>query len=450
MDEYDVAMDTRQILAHRDLTLDLARVFCVVVVVFVHLALVGVGRNADGSPFFVAPTEGTAWINPATWVAEIMPLFFVIGGFAARVGWASTRAKGGGAGDFVRARLRRLARPALPLYTFLALGFGTATLLGVDSALLKAVAIPVGSVLWFLGAFMLVQALAPWMIRLHERAPWLTLWGLLAAALVTDAVRLVVGIWWLGLGRVHPDGYGIGDELFGLPNIAFVWLFCQQLGFAMKDGWFAARSKAQLVGLLVLGYAGVGAMVYFGDYSASMLSNQWPPTLPLAALGLAQAALLTLLHRPLTRLMSKRWAQATVFLVGSRLMSIYLWHVPVIVALTGLQLLLPLPMPNPGSGIWWATRPLMLILVLACVWLISLATARLELSDVHGPARLTARWALPCAVVLFILPSVGIAVYGLDVPLAIAAVLCTVASLLLSGTRTSVAVAMPPARVPAG
>ncbi|MDR2254583.1 MAG: acyltransferase family protein [Arthrobacter sp.] len=443
-------MDARQIPAHRDLALDLARVFCVVVVVFVHLALVGVGRNADGSPSFAAPTEGTAWINPATWVAEIMPLFFVIGGFAARVGWASTVAKGGGAADFIRARLRRLARPALPLYTFLALGLGAATLLGVDPSLLAAVAVPVGSVLWFLGAFMLVQALAPWMIRLHERAPWITLWGLLAAALLTDVIRLVVGIWWLGLGRVRPEGFGVGDELFGLPNIAFVWLFCQQLGFAMKDGWFAARSRGQLVGLAVLGYAGVGAMVYFGDYSASMLSNQWPPTLPLAALGLAQAALLTLLHGPLARLMERRWAQGAVFLVGSRLMSIYLWHVPVIVALTGVQLLLPLPMPAPGSGAWWATRPLMLVLVLAVVWLISLATARLELSDVKGPARFPSRWSLPCAVVLFVLPSVAIALYGLDVSLGLAAVLCTAASLLLSATRASIPVRRPPARLWAG
>lgn len=75
---------TPAVTRHRDLTLDLARVVCALVVVFVHLLLVGVGRNPDGSPFIINPVSGERWFALATWIAEIMPMFFVVGGFAAK------------------------------------------------------------------------------------------------------------------------------------------------------------------------------------------------------------------------------------------------------------------------------------------------------------------------------------------------------------------------------
>ncbi|MFK0074803.1 acyltransferase family protein [Arthrobacter woluwensis] len=429
--------------AGRDLTLDLARVACVLVVVFVHLVLVGVGRNPDGSPLLDSPVTGSRWVAPVSWVAEIMPLFFVVGGFAARTGWDSAQARGESPGRFVRSRLARLARPALPLYCFLATALLVVKVIGLDPALVSAVEVPVGSVLWFLGAYLLVQSLAPWMIRWHERAPWLTLIVLLAAALVVDIIRLVVGIWALGLGKIDLNGYGTGDELFGIPNVAFVWLFAQQIGFCLKDGWFSRLSWWQLLGVVALGFLAIGALVGFGSYSTSMLSNQWPPTTPIAILAPIQAALFTLLRRPLTALMRQRWLQAVVFAAGSRLMTIYLWHVTAIVVLTGIQLLLPLPMPAPGSTAWWLTRPIFLVAVFAVVWVISLGTARLERPVPEPAGSRVSPAATVVAVVLFVLPSIGISAYGLDLPLAIGAVLCTAASLLLIVPRGSAEASRP-------
>jgi len=429
--------------AGRDLTLDLARVACVLVVVFVHLVLVGVGRNPDGSPLIDSPVTGSRWVAPVSWVAEIMPLFFVVGGFAAKTGWESAQARGESPGRFVRSRLARLARPALPLYCFLAVALLVVKVIGLDPALVSAVEIPVGSVLWFLGAYLLVQSLAPWMIRWHERAPWRTLSVLLAAALLVDIIRLVVGIWALGLGKIDLNGYGTGDELFGIPNVAFVWLFAQQIGFCLKDGWFSRLSWWQLLGVVALGFLAIGALVGFGSYSTSMLSNQWPPTTPIAVLAPIQAALFTLLRRPLTALMRLRWLQAVVFAAGSRLMTIYLWHVTAIVVLTGIQLLLPLPMPAPGSTAWWLTRPLLMVAVFAVVWVISLGTARLERPVPEPVGSRVSPAATVAAVVLFVLPSIGISAYGLDLPLAIGAVLCTAASLLLIVPRGSAEASRP-------
>lgn len=425
----------RTLPASRDLAIDLTRVACVLLVVFVHLVLVGVGRHPDGSPLFADPVNNSSWVAPASWVAEIMPLFFVVGGFAARVGWDSARRRGESAGSFVRARLARLARPALPLYVFLALGLGLATLAGLDPALLSTIAVPVGSVLWFLGAYLLVQALAPWMISWHERAPWSALIVLLVAALTVDVVRLVVGIWGLGLGHVTSEGYGLGDELFGLPNVAFVWLFAQQVGFCLRDGWFSRLSTPSLIAIVVAGFAGVGALVWLGEYDPSMLSNQWPPTTPLAVLAVVQAALFTLFHPLLNAIMRTRPAQALVFWAGSRLMTIYLWHVTAIVALTGLWLILPIPMPLPGSAAWWWSRVPMLVAVFGVVWLISLLTAALERPVPEPRGRRLPPAITVIAVLAFVAPSVLISTYGLDLPLALLAVAGTLLSVFLIRVR---------------
>ena len=68
-------------LSKRDLTLDLARVFAVLLVVVIHLLETGVG-SGPGGLVVSRPLEHQPWFNGVTWVFQIMPLFFVVGGFA--------------------------------------------------------------------------------------------------------------------------------------------------------------------------------------------------------------------------------------------------------------------------------------------------------------------------------------------------------------------------------
>ena len=432
-----IASTDHTLPAGRDLTLDLARVVCVVLVVFVHILFAGVGRAEDGSLLIEKTVEFQPWFTPASWVGNIMPLFFVVGGYAARAGWRSAVARGDSADSFVRVRLARLARPALPLFVFFAVVLGIARMLGLDPALVDTVAIGVGSPLWFLAAYMIVQAVAPTMMRLHERYGGWTLLGLFAAAVAVDAFRFIVIGGILGIEPAPSSGYGLGQELFGIPNILFVWLFAQQIGFFLFDGWFAGRRWWQLVSMLIAGYAMLWAMVSLGGYSWNMLGNQWPPTATMTILAVVQAAGLTLLHRPLTALMRTRAARGTVFLVGSRLMTVYLWHLPVIMILTGIALVLPVPMPAPGSAIWWWTRPVFLVVVLAAVWLLSLWLVRFE-SAAPGIPRFPSRSATVAGVLLFIAPVIAITAYGLDFLLAALALACTAAALWLTAPRTSV------------
>jgi hypothetical protein len=421
--------------AGRDLTLDLARVGCVVLVVFVHILFTGVGRGADGSLIIERTVESQSWFTAASWIANIMPLFFVVGGFAARAGWRSAVARGDTADSFVRVRLARLARPAVPLFAFFAVALGVCRLIGLDPAFVDTVAIGVGSPLWFLAAYMIVQAAAPTMMRLHENHRGRVLLALFAAALVVDAFRFLFVGHVLGIEPVPPTGYGIGQELFGIPNIAFVWLFAQQVGFFLFDGWFARRTWPQLLGLVVVGYMALWGLVSLGGYSWSMLGNQWPPTATMAVLAVVQASALTLLHRPLAAIMRTRAAQGAVFAIGSRLMTIYLWHLPVIMILIGVELVLPIPMPTPGGAAWWWTRPLFLLIVLAAVWVLSLWLVRYESAPAPGLRRFPASGATTVAVFLFIAPVIAITAYGLDFPLAAVALACTVAALWLTGSK---------------
>ncbi|WP_120493034.1 acyltransferase family protein [Microbacterium phyllosphaerae] len=429
---------TRTVPAGRDLTLDLARVVCVVLVVFVHILFTGVGRAPDGSLLIERTVEAQSWFTAASWIANIMPLFFVVGGYAARAGWRSASARGDSAEDFVRVRLLRLARPALPLFVFFTVVLGATRLIGVDPALVDTVAIGVGSPLWFLAAYMIVQALAPAMMRLHERFGAWVLLGLLAGAVLVDTFRFTVIGGFLGIQPVAGTGYGLGQELFGIPNIVFVWLFAQQIGFFLFDGWFGARRWWQLMLLIGAGYAALWGLVSMGGYSWNMLGNQWPPTTAMVMLAVIQAAALTLLHAPLTALMRHRAAQGVVFLIGSRLMTIYLWHLPMIMVLIGIQLALHFPLPAPGSAVWWWTRPLFLIVVLAAVWVLSLWLIRFEKAPAAGPARFSSKAAVIAAVLVFIAPIIAITAYGLDFPLAAIALACTALALWLTGARRNV------------
>lgn len=425
----------RTVPAGRDLTLDLARVSCVVLVVFVHILFTGVGRGDDGSLLIERTVEFQPWFTAASWIANIMPLFFVVGGYAARAGWRSAVARGDSADDFVRVRLARLARPAIPVFVFFTAVLGATRLLPIDPALVDTIAIGVGSPLWFLAAYMIVQALAPAMMRWHERRGGLVLVVLFGAALAIDAVRFLFVGGVLGIENVPPTGYGLGQELFGIPNVVFVWLFAQQIGFFLFDGWFARRAWWQNAALFAGGYGLLWLMVAVGGYSWSMLGNQWPPTATMAVLAVVQAAGLTLLHRPLTALMQTRAAQGVVFVLGSRLMTVYLWHLPMIMVLTGIQLLLPVPMPAPGSPAWWWTRPVFLLVVLGAVWLLSLWLVRFESAPARGVQRFPSSRATFAAVALFVVPVLAITAYGLDFPLAAIALACTATALWLTGSR---------------
>ncbi|MDO9397421.1 MAG: acyltransferase [Herbiconiux sp.] len=404
-------------LSKRDLTLDLARVFCVLLVVVIHLLMVGVGFGPDGQVEVSRPLEEQWWFAPVTWAGQIMPLFFVVGGFASITAWRSLGRRGGTAADYERNRVLRLAQPALPLFLFYAVVIGGARLIGIEPQLVDLAVTGAASPLWFLAAYTLCQALVPFMVGWHTRAPRATLLGLLAGAVLVDAVR-----------------YSTGIDAIGLANLFFVWLLVQQLGFFYADGWFAARRWYTLVAIAVVAYASLVPLTALGPYADDMLTNLNPPTLPLVALAVAQACILRLLRPALAKLMNTHAARAFVFVVGTRLMTIYLWHLPVILIVSGLALLVPFASPPPASLAWWWTRPVLFVLVLAAVFGLSFVVGRWEAPREVGPTPPTVVVAV--ATVLAFVPPFAVMEFFMDLPIAIGgSVLLALAVLMLGRWR---------------
>jgi fucose 4-O-acetylase-like acetyltransferase len=401
-------------LSKRDLTLDLARVFCVLLVVVIHLLMVGVGTTEDGELVVSRPLEQRPWFDAATWVGQIMPLFFVVGGFASITAWRSLVRRGGNAADYVKTRVLRLAQPALPLFLFYVAVIGGATLLGVDPVLLDTVALGAGAPLWFIAAYALCQALVPLAVRCHARAPRGTVVVLVAGAILVDVAR-----------------YATGITQIGYLNLFFVWLLVQQFGFWYADGWFARRRWWQLLLLAAACYAALVPLTLTGPYDTDMLTNLNPPTLPLVLLGLAQACLLRLLRPALARLMATHAARAVVFLIGTRLMTIYLWHLPLIIAFSGLALVIPGASPEPATEAWWWSRPIVFLLVLGALFGLSFLVGRWEQPRELG--RTPPGPVVAIAALLTFVPPFAVIEWYLDLPLAVLGALLLGVAILLLG-----------------
>jgi fucose 4-O-acetylase-like acetyltransferase len=404
-------------LSKRDLTLDLARVFCVLLVVVIHLLMVGV--RTEGGIALERPLEAQPWFPLATWAGQIMPLFFVVGGFASMTAWRSLQRRGGDADDYVKSRVLRLAQPTFPLFVFYVIAIGAGLLIiaatgALPFDVLDGVFVGAGSPLWFIAAYAICQALVPFLARLHAVAPKRTVVVLLAGVVVVDAVHYQPGLYW-----------------FGLLNLLFVWPLIQQIGFWYADGFFDRRGWWQLALISLLGVGMLWPLTAFGPYDVNMLVNLNPPTLPLVFLGLSQAAFLRLLKRPLGALMRTTAAKAVVFLVGTRLMTIYLWHLPLIVALSGIALLIPGASPAPGSAEWWLSRPIEYVLVLAALFALSLLVGRWERPRELGIT--PPRSVVALAAVLTIAVPVLLIPLGLDFALAIAGAITFGVAILILG-----------------
>ncbi|MCD2441258.1 acyltransferase [Agromyces sp. SYSU K20354] len=407
-------------LGRRDLVVDLARVACILLVVVGHLLMVGVGVDPSGAIVLSRPIDAQAWFIAATWAGQVMPLFFALGGFTAVVSLRRRRAHGGSAIDFVRARTLRLATPALPLFACVAIALGVAALAGVDPVLLGAIAAGIGVPLWFLATYLFVQCLVPLLSELHRRAPSRTLVALAVAVVIVDAARI-----------------GSGIPEVGMLNVAFVAAFVQQIGFWYADGWFRRRTRLQLLVIAVAAYVLIWPGVAVGWHSPNMLTNLEPPTSPLMLLGIAQMCIFSLLHPPLSLLMSSRVLRAGVYFVASRAVTLYLWHLPIIVAVSAVALLWPGASPEPESPEWWFSRPVVLVIVLATVWLVSLPIARFESFVAAVPAgfRRPSSAAVVTAAVLAFLPAFAEIVWSLDLALAVAGTAMLTASLALDRAR---------------
>lgn len=363
----------------RDRGIDLVRALCIVGVVIVHAMMVGVTVTTSG-PVFENASDGTGWIIPLSWILQVMPLFFVIGGYSGILFYRRLRQSGGTAAEFVAARVHRLLRPALLAFGLVGTALALLPLFGFPFDLTAMAGFRYSQPLWFLGVFLLCQALLPAFVTAHERAPLRSIAVLVAAAVSVDLIRAISGV-----------------DALGFLNLAFVWMALQQLGFFFADSSIdrlsrRVRASAGLAAVFALAIAFV-----IGVCSPDLIANVNPPTTALLLVGVAHTSALSLFRGSIDTFSRRKAPAALTRFVNPRAMTIYLWHMPVLLAMAGVSVVLATStgstLPTPSSPAWWLGRPLWLMLALALTSAIAMSLSRVESTRLARPTRSRGRVA---------------------------------------------------------
>lgn len=329
----------------RNAYIDFLRAFSLLVVVAWHWVFTILIWSDDG-PHATNPIGFTTGMWAATWLLQVMPLFFYVGGYSHLTSWRRAQARGEHIGTFVMKRLRALAVPALMLLgVWVTLGLVLFEVFGFEW-IYRAVFLVV-SPLWFMAVYLMLVALLPVFLWLHERWDTIVLVFLTAVAGAVDILRFRYHLEWLGL-----------------VNMIAVWGACHQLGF-FYDRIVRAPRHVDWT-LLYAGLAGLAGLVFSGLYPGSMVgvpgerSNMAPPTLVIVALVVFQAGIAEI-ARPRMEVVLQRphWAQ-TNEVINRFSMPLFLFHT------TGMALWLAVRYLINGQNNdtreptlnWWLFRPL--------------------------------------------------------------------------------------------
>ncbi len=331
----------------RNRYIDLLRVVSIAVVVLGHWTMAVLGYR-DGKFTGSNLLELGPNLQVLTWVFQVMPLFFIVGGFTNGTSWISASARGTSYADWLRGRCARLIRPALWFVGFWTILPVAGVAIGiVPSGLARVGGQEVSLPLWFLAVYLGSMVAIPplaWAHRLFGR--W-TIVALAAGALVIDVAR-----------------YGLDAGIVGAANYAFVWLGVMELGFLWADGSLRRRTWVPAA-MAAGGLATMGALVAWFDYPVSMIalthaprSNVQPPTLALLALGVWQCGASLLFEDKANRWLARPRAWLAVVVANSMVMTFYLWNMSAVVL--AALLLFPTgiaPQPEALGTAWWLLRP---------------------------------------------------------------------------------------------
>lgn len=361
--------------------------------------MVGVLYLVDGEPAASSLLEFQPWTRWLTWLFQVMPVFFLVGGYSNGVSWQSAKASGRGYGGWLAGRLDRLIGPVLPLLAVWAILGVIAGQLEVPSEIIGAGSQVALVPVWFLAVYIAAVVLVPWTHAAWER---FGLWSLFALAL---------------LAVLDDFLFFAGDlRAVGWLNYGFIWLAVHQLGYAWRAGILGGTGKT-------LGWGGIAlallvALVILGPYPISMVSvpgeavsNTLPPKLPMLLLGIGQTGLLLAIEAPMRRWLGRSAPWTATVLVNGMIMTVFLWHLTASSLIIGLALLaggVGLSL-DPGSGPWWAARPVWLLLYSLALAALALAFGRFERG--RPGAKTAPAWRQVAGAILV---SGGLALLALD------------------------------------
>lgn len=346
----------------RDAYVDFLRAASLIVVVIWHWAFTILTWESSGSqagPHATSPLGFTHGFWLATWLFQVMPLFFYVGGYVHLRSWAKAQRSGRTLGAFVLRRIRSLVVPAaVVLLAWIAMGTAIGAYFNLDGIgrVVKLVLSP----MWFLAVYLMLVLLLPAALWLHERYGSLVLVWLGGAAMMVDILR-----------------FNFGYEAAGWLNMVLVWGLAHQVGFFYQKIVDAPRRTDW--SLLWAGLFGLVGLVGSGLYPGSMVgvpgerfSNMAPPTFVIVALLVFQVGVVELLRPKMQEVLQRqRWSRAND-LINRFSLPLYLVHT------TGLAIFLFLAWLLFGyeftdhtdsphlTLMYWLTRPLAIVGPLVC------------------------------------------------------------------------------------
>jgi hypothetical protein len=313
-----------------------------------------VGHWLAAAPYFDATGTLTTshiltvvpWSAWLTWVVQVMPIFFMVGGYANGISWRAARRDDKSYAAWLEGRLRRLMWPILPLLAVWVAIVAVEYVRGVRPELISYGSQVAFMPIWFLAVYIGIVLLVPATEAAWNRFGMSSFWALTAAAVAVDVMYFAVGLHWLGFA-----------------NYLFVWAAISMLGYAWLDERFSDR-RTLLIGA-AFGFAVLLLLVRVGPYPISMIgvpgdpiSNTTPPKVTLIALAIMQGGLLLAVQAPARRWLAGRTAWTATVVMNSYIMTLFIWHLTAtaLVVLAaylaggfGLRLV-------PGSSEWWWSR----------------------------------------------------------------------------------------------
>lgn len=351
----------------RNRVVDFLRAASIVAVVLGHWLMAAIWVDADGAhaSHLLALSPWTQWL---TWIFQVMPVFFIVGGYANGISWDAALRTGKSYQDWLYGRVERLCRPVLPLLAFWAAAAWIARSAGVPAEMIRIASITALVPTWFLAIYFLVVILAPLTHVAWRRFGMGSFWAPALVAAGLDAIF-----------------FGTEVRAPGWANYFFIWIAVHQLGFAWRARCFAARGKAMAWCLVGLG--ALIAMTEIGPWPRSLvgvpgeeISNTTPPHLPLLPLAAFQFGAVLLVEPILRRWLARPAPWTAAVLLNGTIMTLFLWHSGAMMLAYGIGIWIGGPGlgETPGTLLWWAMRALWMPAFLAVTLVFLSLFARLE------------------------------------------------------------------------
>ncbi|CAN5899924.1 hypothetical protein BH23ACT12_BH23ACT12_12510 [soil metagenome] len=351
----------------RDRYVDFLRAFSICVVVLGHW-LVTVVYWKDGRLVGVNALEIIQGLWLTTWLLQVMPLFFFVGGFSNLVTLDSLARKGASYSDFVSQRAARLLKPtAIFLAVWIPVSFVLEVFFNLNVRAFELSMKLLTAPLWFLGVYLIMIGLAPKMLKIHRRYGRGALGVLVAGAVAVDILEIHLGV-----------------RFVGVLNYLFILLFAHQLCFFYADGLLLRLGRRAYWAMAAGGLAGLVLLTQVAGYSPNMVfnvhgrSNTNPPTVCLLVLTVWQVGLAMLLREPVTKVLARRKPWAGVIALNGLMMTMFLWHMTAAVIIAVFVYPWGFPGPAAGTPLWWALRPVWVAMLTATLVVLVLVFGRYE------------------------------------------------------------------------